>query len=534
MKTHITKHVVVLCSMLLAAGVGLSSCYHEPVSAPVGDADFSSIRIMNFAECNNRPYDIYVYRENSADSVIFHALPYGVGGAYATNLPPGIYTIELRRLNLPGLLDTIKVEVSKGAQKTAVLWPPPPGGVFPELDTLLSDRQVVTKEQSSVYVRFLNTKNSIEAVRVAIDNPLNDAIVDGVLPRKMTEYYPLKHVLDTSYAIYLTKPGEAGKHEIISCLAGATFSPGNFYTVILGGNEGDCRDTSAIKADTLRIRYFDDNAAGNELTFPVPQSLRFNFVNGLINPPVLQEDSRTYERVGVTINNDDRYLISEMTSKKVAPVTGSNGTTIETGFYTIPWTEAILLSMYKKDGLRGQSRGTKLVDARVGNRREVFSDQPFSIVICDTVNSRIVNGFPAIDSLRVNTFAVPLPVVAHPDSITLVLVNGLASHKIPRQPGSEGTSAKFTINGITPSFWNTPQTNKKYSWYTIGVKDVSEGKITVVADIGRTATVQTLMREFVSTGGGVYEIVLIGQRENTSEQGKPDLLILHTNPKSQK
>lgn len=533
MKTR-TIRVVAFCLLALSAGFGLNSC-NPPLESPsVGTADFSSIRIMNFAECD-RPFDLFIYKEGSRDTVINRALPYGVGSAYATNLLPGTYTVQLTHLNRrDAILQTIFVTVGNRAQKTVILWKD-----GPEAYTLKEEApdHVGGADASMVYIRFLNTKQSVGNVRFTLDNPLNDPTFPDVAPRQLTGYVSLKHALDTTYAIYLTKPEgvDGGKYQIVSRLAGASFAPGGFYTVVFGGNDNNCRDTSAEKADTLRIRYFDDNEAGNELTFPVQQSLRFNFVNGLVTPAILAENQRNYEKVGIVLNNDDRYLIPEMVAKQISPVLevidagNTEREMFKTGFHTVAWTDAILVTMYKKDGLTGQSRGTKLVDARVGNRKQVQSDQPFSIIICDTVNNTISNGFPAIDSSKVRTFSVPLPVVAAPDSVTLVLVNGLARFKI--QPPTAGTQSKFTVNGVTPSFWNTPQAQEKYSYYSLPAPVGGAIDVSVLAEIGRTEVVNSITKSFRAEAGGVYEIVLVGQRQNTTSYGSPEVKVLYTNPK---
>jgi hypothetical protein len=534
MMTRITRRVVALCLLFLAAGAGLNSCNPELVSPPVGTADFSSIRVMNFAACDE-PNDVFIYQQGSLDTVIIRAVAYGVGSAYATNLTPGTYTVQVTKPNQRDIkVAEALVSVSNRVQKTLILWSESPADADPTAWTLQEvalDRPNPTPEANKVYVRFLNAKQM--NVNVVLDNPMNNPLFTNVGARGLTDYVALNHALDTSYAIYLTDP--ANSTSIISRLGGAAFAPGSFYTIVFGGNDLKCRDTTAEKADTLRIRYFDDNEAGNELTFPVQQSLRFNVINGLISPPNATDSQRQYTEIGLVVNNDDRFLVDRMIAKQVAPILTGPGVettpdVIPTGFFTLPWTDAILVSMYRRDGLTGSTRGnpaiTKYVDARLGNRRNIKSDEPFSMIIMDTVNNNKKAGFPWIDSSGVRTFGIPLPVTSPSNEITLVLVNALARFKI--QPATAGTQAKFYVNGEVPSFWNTPQPQEKYSTMTIPATELQN--INIKVEIGRTSVVQTLEKNFQALPGGVYEVVIVGQRENTTT-GTPEILVLHTNPR---
>jgi hypothetical protein len=370
-------------------------------------------------------------------------------------------------------------------------------------------------------------------LELVVDNPANAPLIK-VNERELSSYVEMAHALDTTYALYVRK--QDAPDQLVARLAGAAFGPGQFYTVVYSGNDDvKCRDTSAEKADTLRLRYFDDNQQGNDLTFPIVQSLRFNVVNGLIPPPVLHKpDQRTYKTAGLVINNDDRFLVPQIAPKQMARTIGTEqgGKVIIGGFYTVPWTEAIQVSMYAnvfakdqagKDSLTAK-RGIKLVDLRAGNRKQVKSDVPFSIIIMDTVRSDMTNGVVNVDSSKIVSFSVPLPDVPMTGKAQIVVVNGLAP--VRTTPVNTGTQAKLYVNGTAPTAFTTFQKAPKYD-----VMEVSSGSVTIKAEIGRSATdiKETVEKTFDAASGGIYEVVLVGQRGNTTSAGKPELMIIRTN-----
>lgn len=528
MKTRLSSRVVALCLLLITAGLSFDGCMPDTVEPTVGSAEFGSIRVMNFRECPDAPpFDVFIYQDGSRDTIINRALEYGVGSAYATNLAPGKYNVVLTALNNRDAVRGQSTLDLKANEAKTVL-------VFKDNEnypmTVVSD-QTITPASDKVYVRFLNTKTEMGSLELVVDNPANVPLV-GVEPRILSEYKELSHALDTTYALYVRKPGAAD--QVIARLAGAAFGPGQFYTIVYSGNDNICRDTSAEKADTLRLRYFDDNQQGNDLTFPVVQSLRFNVVNGLIPPPVMHKpDQRTYRTAGVVINNDDRFLVPVLAPKQMARNLGTeqDGKVIIGGFYTVPWTEAIQVSMYANvyDGnnVIDGKRGIKLIDLRAGNRRQVKSDVPFSIVIMDTVRSDMTNGIVNVDSSKIVSFSVPLPDVPMSDKAQIVVINGLAPSRT--SPVNTGTLAKMYVNGTAPTAFTTFQKAPKYDKV-----EVSEGDVTIKAELGRSASdiKQTIEKTFRAEKGGIYEVVLVGQRLNTTAEGQPEILVIRTNKTS--
>jgi hypothetical protein len=527
MKTRLSSRVVALCLLLITAGLGFNSCKPDLVDPGGSSAQFGSIRAMNFVDCGG-PFDLFIYQEGSRDTVINRALAYSVGSAYATNLTPGVYTIVATKLNQRDaiLASPTKVEVHADEAWSVMFF----GQDTPQEVRTVKD-QNVTPAADKVYVRFLNTKLGTGDLDLVVDNPANTPLVT-VGERQLSSYVEMSHALDTTYALYVRK--KDSPTQLVARLAGAAFGPGQFYTVVYSGNDNTCRDTSAEKADTLRLRYFDDNQQGNDLTFPIVQSLRFNIVNGLIPPPVLHKpDQRTYKTAGVVINNDDRFLVPQIAPKQMARTIGKEqgDKVIVGGFYTVPWTEAIQVSMYANvyegNNVVENKRGIKLVDLRAGNRKQIKSDVPFSIIIMDTVRSDMTNGVVNVDSAKIVSYSVPLPDVPVTGKAQIVVVNGLAP--LRTSPVNTGTLAKLYVNGTAPTAFTTFQKAPKYD-----MTDVNSGPVTIKAEIGRSATdiKETIEKTFDAVSGGIYEIVLVGQRGNTTAEGKPEILVIRTNKPS--
>jgi hypothetical protein len=535
MKTRLSSRVVGLCLLLITAGIGFSSCKPDLVPPPDTSAKFGSIRVLNFVECRE-PFDIYIYQSGSLDTVIDRALEYSVGSAYATNLIPGTYIVRASNLNRNDDIGSATVTIGANDAKSVLFFGK---GKADRFESQVVVDQNITPASDKVYVRFLNTKDLGENVDLVFDNPLNSAKPEfsDRAWKQLSNYVELGHALDTSYTMYLVKHNSK---EVVSRLAGAAFGPGQFYTIVYGGNNNDCRDTAVEKADTLRLRYFDDNQQGNDLTFPIVQSLRFNIINGLIPPPDATGDQRTYFSAGVIINNDDRFLVQTLGPKEMARKIGMEAdSVIEGGFFTVPWTDAIQVSMYANqytstpenmDQARANTipnkRGIKLVDLRAGNRREVKSDVPFSIIVLDTVSNKLTNGTYAVDSSKIVNWSVVLPDIPKTDAAQLVLVNALAP--APKD-GTQTPSkyAKMFVNGTAAKAFPSPQRAPKSDI----VEVAAGGNVEIKVDIGRSEVLQTLVKNFTPVAGGIYEIVVVGQRGNT-KGNHPEILIIHTNKKS--
>ncbi len=531
MKTRLSR-VVALCLLLIAGGLGFNSCKPDLVEVDVNAAEFGSIRVMNFVECAV-PYDIFIFQSGSLDTIVNRSIRYSVGSAYATNLVPGNYIVQARPLNRPPEINLGQVTVTIGANdaKSVFIF----GQGTDAFEYKVVADQNITPAADKVYVRFVNAKPNTGNVDLVFDNPLNSPAKANVTPRDVSapnfDYIELAHALDTTYAFYLVN---SDNKQVITRLAGAAFGPGQFYTLVYAGNDADCtsRDTTSERADTLRLRYFDDNQQGNDLTFPLVQSLRFNFINGLIPPANPASDQRTYSTAGVVINNDDRFLIPTIAPMEMARDLGTSNGIINGGFYTVPWTDAIQVSMYANvlggDGKPTTQRGIKLVDLRAGNRKLVTSDVPFSIIVLDTVSNKITNGTFNVDSSKIVSWSVPLPDVPVVGKAQLVVVNALAP---VRGDGAQRPSrySKFFINGTAPKAFTTAQSSPKSDVFEVD----AGGSVEVKVDIGRASVFETVTANFNPESGGIYEIVLLGMRGHPDARYQPKLMIIQTNKKSQ-
>lgn len=524
MKTRFYSRVLALGLLFAVGALGLKSCAPELVTPPITTSSFGAIRIMNFAECDQ--LDAYIYREGSLDTVTVRGVKYGVSSVYTNNLIPGNYNVMLTNTNRKDEMKArSSVNVVAGRQETFVVRLE--GSNF-SLQNISDFPDRKTLDPTKVYIRFIHTNagpTKDQAVDIRLNNPLEDPVLSNVQPNAKTDYVTLNHKLDSTYGIYLTA---AGTPAIMARLGGAAFSPGQTYTITYAGNPSHCRDTAMASGDTLRIRYFDDNELGNEQTFPVPQSLVFNFINGLLPSDTMRNTDKyslvRYDSLGIVVNNDDRYTFDGLKPFDPAPVVQTGpGNVLNTVFRAIPWTDAIVVSAYRKDGLTGQQRGLKLAEARVGRRVDAKSDLPFSIILFDTVRGDSVGKTRLLDSSKVLNLIVPLPDEPAPGSAKIVVVNALSTGR--RVAGALTTSryATMFVNGEKTRLFNNAKNAPFYDTTSV----VAAGSVRVHATLGQTGLAGP-ETTFQAEAGGIYEVILMGAREHSKYP--PRLVVVRTNP----
>src|SRR5205807_4318226 len=118
-----------------------------------------------------------------------------------------------------------------------------------------------------------------------IGDPLNGvALATGVAYRQVTSYVGVPVVANAALIFYVVENG--------AVLGRLVFYPtaGSYNTVTWGGEDPKFRKKDPNTGlttlnDTTRIRIWnDDPLAGGDLTYSVPQTLRFNIINALLPP----------------------------------------------------------------------------------------------------------------------------------------------------------------------------------------------------------------------------------------------------------
>jgi hypothetical protein len=353
--------------------------------------------------------------------------------------------------------------------------------------------------------------------------------------RQHNDYQGIPFKTDTTFTFFLTDP--SGHDSVIARLAGVTFNPGSYQTIVFTADLTKVGKNSSNPAgdalDSIRLRIIDDNGLGNDITSPsIPQSLRFNFINALVpvNNPAATD--RTYAELGVVVNNDGNITFPNMKPLDVAPAlsffqpTYMDGNQLihVTQFTSIPLTAAVNIKGYQTDGLAAGQRGTLLFDYKVGARTDIKSDIPVSFLIIDTPLKASVTA----DTLGVSHVAVPIPDNALPGQSRIVLVNGLA----PTPTGPVASYVSMTVNGVRDNAFGSAIGGKKPTTYDNNLAPFTSGlPVTIVASMQKKGALnaETAMVTFTPKDGKIYEVVLVGERGSTKGFG-PQFIVVETNP----
>lgn len=537
-----------LCAILLS-GAFFTSC--EDTATIPDPSFFGQVRVMNFAVCASaESYDVYLYPENGTADTIAKALglAYGISTPYITNLGTNKGTGQNYKLIVraagakTGDLINTTIAMKPNDKWSFVILSEGPD-TKPEFK-LIDDNSTISTSGDSAYFRFINTMPGGDPgqIIIRVDDPisgqnLTPAPVDY---KNISNYLGFKTETDKTLTFYAIK---ASDNTVLGRLAGVSLEGGSYTTMTWGGN---CRyrqqeEGILVRDDSNRIRLFGDTGIGNDLTVPVPSTMRINFVNAMVNNPNLPEtDPRYatfhYDHLGVVIDNDTRYNFPNLAPFNVgpAPISGrtqdlGNGSMYyENKPIAFPLNDAVNVKGFKMDPAQPNVRGTLLFDYRAGERSLIKSDMITTLVAHDSIRLlRKITGKDTsysvvpFDSARYQ-FVVPVPDVPKSDSATIVLVNALApGAKLPVTTAN----IKYYLNDEQVTFtgnWSI----KKFK-----TEHKAPGSITIKATLNTTP-----VEEFTTTyssfeAGGIYEVFFVGSRNHVNPNMRPRFVILRVNPK---
>lgn len=539
-----------LCAILLS-GAFFAGCED---TATIPEATFfGQIRVMNFAVCAGiESYDVYLYPENATPDTIAKALglAYGISTPYITNLGTNKgagqnYTLVVRGAGAKSG-DLIKTTIPvKPNDKWSFVILSEAGDGTPEFK-LINDNPTAPTEANKAYFRFMNTMPGADPGEIAIriDDPLNGTLLtpNPVSYKNISEYEGIQTATDKTVTFYAVKTSD---NTVLGRLAGVSLEGGSYITMTWGGNCPDNYRTQEegvlIRDDSSRIRLFGDTGLGNDITIPVPSTMRINYVNALVNVNVPESDPRFtalhYQHLGVVIDNDTRYNFPSMTPFSVGPAPSkteslANGSVYyENNPISFPLNDAVNVKGFKMDPAQPDVRGTLLFDYRAGVRADIKSDMLTTFVVHDSVRfikklsadkkdtSYVVS---ALDSAR-GQFIIAVPDVPDANNPTIVLANALS-------PGYKSsatvTNVKFYLNDAqitTTGNWSP----KKYQ--TVN-PPLAPGTVSVKATLN-TTPVEEFTTTFTAEAGGIYEVLLVGERNHTNPAFQPRFIVLRANPK---
>ncbi|MEO6940644.1 MAG: hypothetical protein ABI444_10970 [Candidatus Kapaibacterium sp.] len=539
-KTSNVRSAIIFACMILGVGVFLSGCKSQ-IDDPT-PTNYGSIRVMNFAPCVGA-MDIYLQQkgQSPADTLprIF-GIKFGTSSVYSNNLPvaPGgtVYHLVASPVNQRGVeLVSTDITLLPGSQFSWIVYHDAGNNTYPADVVRDADNAAGVGVTDYVNVRFVNSQSGMNGLRVRIGDNANGPFLgkSSVDFRGWSaddhSYTQIPFKPDTSYSFFIVNQDDT----VLSRLAGVAFAPGSYHTLTFSGDP--CKFAPNVKTgaalDSFRIRVLDDNGIGNDVTAPsIPQILRYNFVNGLIpvdfpgalTPPYAKE-------LGIVINNDNLLNFQHMAPISVAPapLASSSGNVNDVQFTSTLLTTAIDVKGFATDDLPDQARGRLLFDYRAGLRTSIVSDLPASLMIIDTP---ISTGRTA-DSTIVSEVMVPIPDQALHGAARLVLINGLAPARKPTVVPPLGNYVTINVNGTDdPFLQNKKPTSYDNTYILPGVPTGGSSPVTVTATCKASGTqpIETFTVTFDAKDGGIYEVVLLGQRGN-SKYG-PRFLVIRTNP----
>jgi hypothetical protein len=546
MKTMTNRLFSIASIIVLAFGVFfLSSCKDQAI--PPEPTFFAQIRVMNFTVRGN-PYDIYYYAENGPVDTLPRggiALPYGHSTVYINNLATNkgagqTYTV-IARASGSKVGDLVKTSITlkAGDKQTLIIYsgstddPQSP----PEYQWY-SDLPTSTLEKNKSYFRFFNSikGDTVGPLTVRVGDPIGgEVLAQNIAYKQMSTYYGLPTALDTTVTFYVIK----GDGTVLGRMSGISLEAGSLHTVTWGGNWGPpWRQGQAdgdVKDDSDRVRIFDDNTNGADVTFPVPLTMRYNFVNAIVPPENPLPDSiPDYNELSIKINNNTRFDVAGMKPFSTGPYVvdsldlGSNSWKYDVVPASTQLTAAVNVKALLTSTPDGRNQNQIIADYIAGKRSDIINDMLTTLIVHDTVPKLYKLGkggvktvLTPIDSSRAQ-FIVAVPDVPDPNKPTIVLINALAPVK--KVPATQN-NITYTVNGTAVPFTGT-WSPKNYKVYT----DASSGTVNITATLKTSPSTTDVSTSFEAQNGEIYEVILCG-RVNDGRGNTPRYIVIHANPK---
>ncbi|HWF44029.1 MAG TPA: DUF4397 domain-containing protein [Candidatus Kapabacteria bacterium] len=551
---NMRRSVLAISLSLLGGSILLNGC--QPPSVGYQVQQFAQLRIMNFAENCNVPIDVYWNVDGQTPDTLanVYKLAYGQASVYYTSLPTGangtVYHIYARQTGQKAAsLLKQDITLQPGQKYTWIFSHTQANNNTDYTSELVADEPQQTS--NSTFIRFINMQPNAGTLALHVNDPSGTEIGSGGQAYlAYTPYVALTTALDTTYTLFVTPEGASS---IVSRLSDQTFAPGSYYTVVYSGDLcltqlNNLADTVNDKSDTLRIRVFDDNISGADQSNPPAPSFRFNIVNGYIPTSVaygpVPDTALGFVVNGQTFPEHANFTLNPVGAFGVASAFtdvagGDNGAT-DVYFQSTALPSPLDIKAYVTDPSSPGSIYRLLVDFNAplttAGGKPLVSDASYSIVIADTVPANP----PAGVSTAKDIFTIPVP------------------------DQSDPTAAKFVfVAGQTPTKGQITTKNYAVFWYDINgggdnpVPGINKGESGSQTGLGYDSTVSISMsgptqitikdsvgslsvsgnrvpaadngKTFTAVPGGIYEVVLLGQKGTDGSGLKT--LILRVNPK---
>jgi hypothetical protein len=541
-----------ILGVFFVAAIVMEGCKAPTVDYQV--SQFASIRVMDFAWNCQAPMDIYWYGAGQTRPIQANVynLSYGQASVYTNLLQAGNYNVLVTPHLIPGSSDLQTSVTLLGNQKySLIVTRPSQSGPF--ISSLIPDG-VANPSPTLAYVRFINLQPYVGALTVHVNDPNTGDLINTVADTfgMVSPYFGLKTALDSSYTFFVTN----SKNQIVTRLGYQTFSAGNSYTLVYAGDLCNTvitnpADSTGSPLDTLRLRTFDDNSLGNDLTNPVTASFRFNIVNDII--PIHYDGSPSYydptyptdTTLGFLLNGQG-YPESPFYGNTVPPIPafqggGENVGVMVNGALEVNYQSALVpIPMVVQafatnaSGSYQQSTfsaGGNTYPLNQGTNVLLTSSgwyKPYTLLFYDTVPTP----FAELDTLAPSHFVlIPVTDVSVPNAAIFEFISGtIAQPPLKSSPSLYYSNFWVQMQGDTaipgPGNAQGGLAVKGYDMITVPMTG-SSAVFTVTDSIGQgtKAAPRTFgaTSTFTAQAGGIYEIVSMGTK------AEPRLLIMHVN-----
>jgi Domain of unknown function (DUF4397) len=548
----------ILAVFFIAAFV-VNGCKAPSVGYQV--AQFSSMRVMDFApfygsNCSpTSPMDAYWYPVGQNRSTLANAygLTYGAASVYTNLIQPGNYNVLVTPHLISDSTDVKAAITLAPNQKYTLVVTRASSGQFG--DTLIQDG-ATNPAPNLTYVRFMNLQPDAGPLTVRVNDPMTGDLINTSPEafNQVSAYVPLQTALDTSYAFFVTNAA----NQTIARLSYQTFVGGNSYTLVYAGDlcetlKESLADSTKSAIDTLRLRAFDDNSLGNDLTNPISPTFRYNIVNDII-PYGSNGYSSSYSSdtsIGFLLNGGG---FPEYYNFSIPPISAYQGG----GVYTSPTSSGALEVNYQSavvpttlviEGFATNGSGT--------NQQELFNagtetklnesillldtnyNKPFTILFYDTVTS-LPDTILSNELSGTSHYAlIPVTDQSVDTAVTIEFIAGIVA---------TGTN-KAAANNYSLFYVSPDGGGQVYTAASNALKGLASGKasgappqvplripvaaggtiqLDVMDSIGEGLNAASVRipgnkTSFTAQAGGIYEIISVGSKLN------PKLLVMHVN-----
>jgi hypothetical protein len=556
-----------LLAVFFAGALVVSGCKAPTVGYQI--SQFSTLRVMDFApfyDGNNcsptAPMDAYWFLTGQTLQPLTLAnasdLTYGEASVYTNLIVPGNYNVLFTPhliLKDTDLFLTGKTAITLGPNlKYSLIVARASSGQFS--DTLIQDG-VPNPAQNLAYVRFINMQPNTSGLSVHVNDPVTGELINStpLSFNQVSSYATLQTALDSSYAFFVTNSAS----QVIARLSYQTFTGGNCYTLVYAGDQCEttyhtAADSTQSALDTLRLRAFDDNSLGSDLTNPIQPSFRFNIVNDIIpTSPPTPSYSFTYSQdtdIGFIV---DGQTFPEFYNFTVPPIPayqggGENVASYEPGGALIVNYQSLLVpTAFNFQGYATNGSGSdQQALFNSGNMSYVLSEgvltgvnaanyynKPFTFLLYDSLPDNASTPPSYLDTALPGKFAlIQVPDTATANAATILFISGVLLYEKPNNLSTANYSLFYVTDGAGNTLGSVTGANDA------GIQPPTSKVIQIPFPSGQTTMPLTIIDSigntkatrvpgntvtFTAQAGGIYEIVSEGVKTN------PHLLIMHVN-----